>query len=272
MIRRSTGAIRYAICNRLMLLLLLGWPPIADAAEAGGLRIVSQPGVEVTWEGVVLGQTDEVGALDISGIPPGTYSVSLLKEGYEKLSVPLVVRPGTTTISLRLKRLPPPPEPARKPRVEAEPVTRKPAAESTTAPTAAEPQPEAAPKDVATPPPSNDEGKAVTALPLADSREGGLGLALTALLVALAGATALWLFLHSRRAVADRGRQGTPADPATAARPEGSPATETTASKALLEDLQRREMALDGSQPPGKLRERGEVIEVKDFKVIEDDS
>ncbi len=101
------------------LLLLLAAP----AAGKGALQIVSQPGVEVEWEGILLGETDARGLLTIRDIPPGDYRIALRKQGFRPMSRRLTVEPGESTVSLRLEALPPPP-PRRPPRKEPAPAPK----------------------------------------------------------------------------------------------------------------------------------------------------
>ena len=82
----------------ITLLLLLAAP-----TEKGALRIVSQPAVEVIWEGVELGRTDSRGLLVIQEIPIGTYSVTLRKEGFRERKTRAVVKAGESRLSLKLK-------------------------------------------------------------------------------------------------------------------------------------------------------------------------
>ena len=82
-------------------------------ATDGQLNLVSQPGVEVFWEGVSLGETDDAGLLVIEGIPPGTYEVALRKSGYRNRTSRVEVTAGQRSLRLMLQRPPPPkPEPA----------------------------------------------------------------------------------------------------------------------------------------------------------------
>jgi len=51
-------------------------------AESGTLRIQSEPGAEVLWEGVFLAKIDSEGRLSVSGIPPGSFKVVVRKPGF----------------------------------------------------------------------------------------------------------------------------------------------------------------------------------------------
>src|SRR5687767_11733288 len=92
---------------KLFLLALL----VASTAEAGTLVVRSQPGVEVTWDGVALGVTGEDGALPIAGIPPGTYAVRLSKAGHRTAERNITVGEGEAALNLTLALIPPPPLP-----------------------------------------------------------------------------------------------------------------------------------------------------------------
>lgn len=83
----------------------------ARAQDLGQLNIVSQPGVEVEWEGLSLGMTDDAGLLVIEGIPPGTYGLRLRKVGYRPRSSQVEVGAGERSVRMMLRR-PPPPKPA----------------------------------------------------------------------------------------------------------------------------------------------------------------
>ena len=58
--------------------------PVSPSSE---LRVLSQSGVTVAWEGVALGETDADGLMVIEGIPPGEYRLSLSKLGFHPLDV-----------------------------------------------------------------------------------------------------------------------------------------------------------------------------------------
>ncbi len=77
----------------LLLLTLLG----AIDGETGTLRIHSQPGAEVVWEGVSLGNTDTSGSLTVSDIPPGTFNLVLRKTGFRQFQTSVTVAAGKTT-------------------------------------------------------------------------------------------------------------------------------------------------------------------------------
>ena len=76
----------------LLLLTLLG----AIDGETGILRIHSQPGTEVVWEGVSLGNTDTAGSLTVSDIPPGTFTLALRKKGFHEFQTSVTIAAGET--------------------------------------------------------------------------------------------------------------------------------------------------------------------------------
>lgn len=92
-------------CSVAPLLAILLAFPVASAGEdlpAGGqqrhtVRIQSQPGVEILWEGVALGETDAGGYLLIEGIPAGEYRLTLRKEGFHTLDTRMPVAAGASS-------------------------------------------------------------------------------------------------------------------------------------------------------------------------------
>ncbi len=83
----------------------------SSSVEKGSLRLTSQPGVEVEWEGIHLGETDADGILVVGDIPPGDYAVSLSKPGYFPRQSRLTISGGETAVTLGLERRAPPPPP-----------------------------------------------------------------------------------------------------------------------------------------------------------------
>ncbi len=74
----------------------------ATSISLGELTVHSQPGVEVAWDGIVLGVTDDQGVMRIGEIPPGRYSLSLRLEGFQSRSIPLEVATGSQALNLPL--------------------------------------------------------------------------------------------------------------------------------------------------------------------------
>lgn len=119
-----------------------GSPPTSSPAESTGqLNIVSQPGVEVVWEGVPLGTTDTAGLLVIEGIPRGSYGLVLRKAGYQDLASRVDVTETSQSVRMQLRRSPAPArrsepllEPESKPTPEAATSTAGPTAMSTETP------------------------------------------------------------------------------------------------------------------------------------------
>lgn len=139
-------------------LLVVGFAAGAvDAAEAppagsaGRLRIVSQPEVEVIWEGVQLGTTDAAGLLVIDNIPPGSYELQLTKPGYRTRASEVVIGPGEQSVDLQLRRPStaarapapplPEPEPPQPKRVDPRPATAPSSLSREAGPSASEPSP-----------------------------------------------------------------------------------------------------------------------------------
>ena len=93
-------------CCCLLIAVLLGdlLTPLATATSIplGELTVRSQPGVEVVWDGIFLGVTDDKGVMKIGQIPPGGYSLALRLEGFEGRSFPLEVATGSQTVNLPL--------------------------------------------------------------------------------------------------------------------------------------------------------------------------
>jgi hypothetical protein len=87
-----------------LLALLLG----GGAAMAGTLEIVTQPGVEVHWEGVHLATTDAEGRLVVEDVPPGPFELTLSKTGFEDLSTEVTIGDGTTRLDRQLRAVPGP--------------------------------------------------------------------------------------------------------------------------------------------------------------------
>ncbi len=65
-----------------------------SAGASGVFTLRSQAGVEVIWEGVVLGKTDAAGLMVIEEIPAGDYRLTLRKAGFHPLDVQITVEDG----------------------------------------------------------------------------------------------------------------------------------------------------------------------------------
>ncbi len=74
-------------------------------AATGSLSIESQPGVEVVWDGTVLGRTDARGTMLVEGIPPGEYVIDLSKTGYRRQRQRILVTEGPATFHGYLEQL-----------------------------------------------------------------------------------------------------------------------------------------------------------------------
>ena len=92
----------------LVVAALVAWRLVA--ADFGSLRVESDADVEVVWEGVSLGTTNELGTMVIGDIPLGDYTVILKKNGFETRRVAVVVAGGETVLSLKLAAEQPPEE------------------------------------------------------------------------------------------------------------------------------------------------------------------
>ncbi len=235
------------------------------AADTGDLRIISQPGVEVTWEGVSLGDTDAEGAIDIAGIPPGSYEVRLSKAGFQPRITVVEVGSGLTVVSLALTPSPPDPRPPAA-SVTTPPVTaapQAPAIEPEPAP-APEPIPEPGPKPVASSPPA-----APVSTPPLPEEPRGRGWLPTAL-VALVAFVALGLVamrLRGPRAVPVHVRRAAWEPEVPRERAEKSVGRGDLGS--LREEVRRREQDLERAGPKAR-RLRPDVIDVDDFEIIEE--
>ncbi len=80
-------------CLIPLLTILLALP----ASPSSVLRIRSQSGVTVLWEGVALGETDAQGLMVIEDIPPGGYRLTLRKAGYYPLEVLITATEGASS-------------------------------------------------------------------------------------------------------------------------------------------------------------------------------
>ena len=69
--------------------------PAADQRNI--VKLQSQPGVEILWENVSLGETDAEGTLVIEGIPSGEYRLTLRKHGFHQLDLQMRVEEGTSS-------------------------------------------------------------------------------------------------------------------------------------------------------------------------------
>jgi len=91
-----------------MFLLLVAFAASQPSAEFAALEIQSQPGVEVVWEGVSLGRTDNQGLLVVEEIPPGRYAIAIRKQGFREVTRELELVGGqTNTFQLDLEEIKP---------------------------------------------------------------------------------------------------------------------------------------------------------------------
>lgn len=92
----------------------LGVEEVLQIPDPGQLNIVSQPGVEVMWDGHPVGKTDAAGLLVIRRIPPGFYELVLRKAGHQEQTAQVEVSSGGQSVRIELpsiggSRLPSPP-------------------------------------------------------------------------------------------------------------------------------------------------------------------
>ena len=224
----------------------------SSSVEKGSLRLTSQPGVEVEWEGIHLGETDADGILVVGDVPPGDYAVSLSKPGYLPRESRLTISGAETAVTLRLERRAPPPPP--------------PPQRAVTPKVLPPPEPELEPESFEDPKPViADAPVAEPASPpraiaesIPDSPAGWLPLIAVALSLAAALALALGR-ARRRKAVAKRRRprQRSPREPLLAGPPSPHEAP------GFLKELQRREEFFDSD---GR-----EIIDVTDVEIIEEE-
>lgn len=81
--------------------------PVSEPAEVqGSLILETDPGSTISWDGQELGVVDESGRMEISGIPLGTYSIGVQKEGFEPSMKEASITPGVQTLSVSLSKRP----------------------------------------------------------------------------------------------------------------------------------------------------------------------
>ncbi len=284
----------------LSMLLLLSATP-----DRGALRVSSQPGVEVVWEGVSLGTTDSSGNLVIREIPVGEYSITLRKEGYREARTRASVTAGETTLRRLLERLPrtrvrgpaparqpPPPPPPASTVIEETPAqppeSTKERARSATSddPTASPPvsatpisaseatpselQSEVAPDELESGDISTDNASSSIVAgrspdPSAESDEGASSSGLYFLLAALMGVATVYLLRQQRRKPRRRDAQ------VRADLLETSPTSPSANNQAtFLDDLKEREESIASATRHENGREVIEV-DVTDVEVLEDE-
>lgn len=114
--------------------------PTPLAAQTGSVRLESEPGTSVHWEGVDLGKTDDRGIMRIQGIPLGRFEVELTKDGFEPTSALLHVGEGENVMPIALRAIDP--APVDVPEPTAEPPAPLEASTETRADIRAAPEPE----------------------------------------------------------------------------------------------------------------------------------
>jgi len=253
--------------------------------ETGSLRIESQPGVEVVWEGVRLGSTDARGILRIDDSPLGVFSITLRKDGFRPLTTEVEVEPGQKTVRLELEPVATPasqpsPEAASRP-AETPSNPTPPSGETLETRSAVEPaatSPEQAgpataeslAEDLGTSPPEP--------LPPPPAPAAPGTIAPRTLMSALLGAVllgAVVLFLVRRRRPRPMLAELRPADEAAAAGPPSDgrepfasgDSEQDRAATPFLEDLKRRERALEDRENPRADRGDDDIIDVEATEV-----
>ena len=249
---------------------------LSAAPDKGALRVSSQPGVEVVWEGVSLGTTDSSGNLVIRDIPVGEYPITLRKEGYREARTRASVTAGETKLRRFLEQLPrkgisrpatarqPPPPPPASPPVSATPISASEVSPS------AELQSELAPDELESGDLSTDHASSSIAVgrspdPKAESDEGAGSSGLYFLLAALMAVAAVYLLRQHKRRPRRR-------DPLVSANLlETSPPTPSANNQeTFLDDLREREESIASATRYENGREIIEV-DVTDVEVLEDE-
>jgi hypothetical protein len=77
---------------------------LVAVASSGVVKIHSEPGATVLWNDIELGMVGPTGALTVKDVPPGIFSVTIRKEGFETLSTRVKVTPGEQTVTLSLEK------------------------------------------------------------------------------------------------------------------------------------------------------------------------
>lgn len=212
----------------------------AQGVDLGSLTITIDPDTSILWDGHPLGTVDESGLMEIAGIPPGTYSITLRRAGLEDVVQTLEIVAGAQ----QLKR------PASVPAV-----LPASAPTETTALDDGSKRPASVPADPALPD------------PFAKRTTPFVSIAFVAFLVAIAMGA---LYLGRRRRmepdedipVEPEGPKVVMAEPSAQRRPPG-----------FYEDLRQRETVLESFEDRGPNRPRPKVIElpVVDHRSVEEE-
>ena len=242
-----------------LLTILLALP----AGSTGVLELRSQPGVEVLWEGVALGETDASGLLVIAGIPPGEYHLTLRKQGFHDLDTRLEVAEGSgSTRELLLKPLA---APAGRRAAPERPASGSRAGGGESRPPAPARKSAETPADRRSSPPADsaarpaaETGAATAVLPPV--------LGATALVLALLAGAAGAKLLSSRRKTRALSRTPAPGAPFEDGEISVFEACDRD-SPAFLEDLRRRERKLGDARETPPRRPTETIIEVEAVEV-----
>lgn len=74
----------------------------------GSLVITTEPGTDILWDGNLLGTTDETGRMSVSSIPPGAYTLTARKEGFDSVVREIESAGGAETLEIALLARPDP--------------------------------------------------------------------------------------------------------------------------------------------------------------------
>lgn len=246
----------------LLLTILLALP--ADAAgTAGVLRLQSQAGVEILWEGVALGETDSEGLLVIEGIPSGEYRLTLRKSGFHDLDTQVEMQEGVDlSTELFLTSVDTPTSGDIESQAEVSPVVGTEHGSTAHA---------RKPVDASTSDASLPESSEVMAGPEA-AKFGATPpypsfLVAMVLLIALLAGTAVARLLSNRRKASTLSRS--PSRPGSISADDQAPLFEETehASPGFLEDLKRREQDFDDAPQAPPRRPEETIIEVEAVEI-----
>ena len=242
--------------NSMVPLFLMLWLA-AVPPEKASLTLHTEPGTEIVWAGVSLGRANSDGLLIIQDVPPGTFTVTLKKDGFHELTTDIEVIQGEAELVLELEAIPkvPPKVQPRKPPPQAKSLNeRKEAVPDKTPPVAERTPVEKAPPESPLPAEETEKSGAEEADDPAPRSGAGYYL-LIAVVIMGAGIYGLKRF-RSRRALAGPDPQVRPSP--RPGRP-ALPGPELAESAPFLEELKAREevivltsMNLGRSYLPGR--------------------
>ena len=263
---------------RLVLWALL----LANTAGEATLIIHSEAGTEVLWEGVSLGKTDSDGVRKIQNVPPGVFSITLKKNGFQDLMTRVEVGTVEKIIFLKLERriAPVNPSPSKispglagdKEIRRQSTQERKPAREETkTVGEAFGNTAEVTAKNTDRAAKSREAPRTSEEVSPSSFYHFYFYLLAIAFLSGAVGGT-LYYWKRSRARPVPSETRTSPPQPSGESEP--SPATFSAPADLFLEDLKQREKMLqeDAKVVPPKRRDRVIEIDVEDFRKIEGES